>query len=177
MKTSRGSEPEVTVREAEAADAKAVLEYINEVAGETDFLDFGRGELGMTEEEEADFLDEKRQSANSLFLIAWVGDEIVGTLGFNSGHRPRRCHAGEFGISVRKHYWRMQIGSLLLDSLFAWARSGGVVTKINLQARADNERAIALYERKGFEREGRIQNAIRVDGKYHDTLCMGLIID
>ena len=177
MKAGQAPEPEVIVREAEAADARAVLKYLDEVAGETDFLDFGPGELGMTEEEETQFLDEKRRAPDSLFLIAWVGDEVAGTLGFNSGHRPRRRHAGEFGISVRKGFWRMQIGSLLLDTLVAWARSGGVVTKIDLQVRADNEPAISLYESKGFEREGRIQNAIRLNGKYYDTLCMGLILD
>jgi RimJ/RimL family protein N-acetyltransferase len=172
-----GTEPEVNVREAEAADAKAVLAYIDEVSGETDFLDFGRGEIGMTETDEAEFLDRKRKSADSLFLIASIGDEVAGTLGFNAGHRSRRRHAGEFGISVRKRFWGMGVGSLLLDSLVDWARRGKVVTKINLQVRADNDRAIALYERKGFEREGRILNAIRLDGKYFDPLCLGLIIN
>jgi RimJ/RimL family protein N-acetyltransferase len=177
MQKNPGSEPEVTVREAEATDAKACLVFLDHVAAETDFLDFGPGELGMTEEEEVEFLEKKRQSDHDLLLIARVGDQVAGTLGFNSGDKPRRRHAGEFGISVRKRFWGMGVGSLLLDSLIDWARRGGLVTKINLQVRADNERAISLYERKGFEREGRIVNAIRLDGKYYDALCMGLMLD
>ncbi len=177
MKSDSVIEPEVIIREGEAEDAKAVLAFLDEVAGETDYLDFGRGELGMTEEEEVEFLEKKRQSAHDLLLIAWIDDEVAGTLGFNSGHRPRRRHAGEFGISVRKRFWGMGVGSLLVDTLVDWARRGNVVTKINLQVRADNGRAIGLYERKGFEREGRILNAIRLDGKTFDALCLGLNID
>lgn len=177
MKEPHETEPEMFVREGEATDARAVLAFLDEVSGETDFLDFGPGELGMTEDEEAEFLEKKRQSPRDLLLIAWIGDEVAGTLGCNSGDKPRRRHAGEFGISVRRRFWGMGVGSLLLDTLIDWARRGGVVTKINLQVRIDNERAIRLYEHKGFEREGRIQNAIRLDGKFYDTLCMGLIID
>lgn len=176
MKTSRGSEPEVTVREAEAADAPALLNYIEEVAAETDFLTFGAGEFSLTHEEETEFLENCRASTNEIYLIAWIGDAIAGTLSFSGGNRRRTRHTGEFGMTVRRRFWEQGIGSLLLDTLIAWARSGGVVTKINLQVRADNERAIGLYEQKGFEREGRILNAIRLGGISHDSLCMGLII-
>ena len=164
------------IREAEPEDAAALLAYIDETAGETDFLGFGRGEFDLTEEKEADYLREQRDSRNSLYLLAFVGDEIAGTLSFSGGARRRNRHTGEFGLTVRRRHWGRGIGSLLLDALIAWARSSGIVTKLDLLVRADNERAIGPYERKGFEREGRIRQAVRIDGIAHDALYMGLVL-
>jgi RimJ/RimL family protein N-acetyltransferase len=41
--------------------------------------------------------------------------------------------------------------------------------------RADNLRAISLYQRAGFETEGVLHDAARVDGKYYDLFLMSLI--
>jgi RimJ/RimL family protein N-acetyltransferase len=41
---------------------------------------------------------------------------------------------------------------------------------------AHNERAIRLYERMGFEREGIRRRALRVDGEWVDELFMALLL-
>ena len=38
----------------------------------------------------------------------------------------------------------------------------------------DNARAQGLYLSRGFEREGRVRNAVRIDGKYYDQVMMGM---
>lgn len=168
---------EIIIREAEAADAPALLVYLNEVAGESEYLGFGGGEFEKDEEEEARFLEEKKESPNSLFLLALINDEIVGELGYSGGHRQRTQHTGEMGVTVRKEHWGQGIASMLIDALIFWAERAAVVTKIDLLVRADNERAIRLYERKGFEREGRIRRSLCIRDTYHDTLAMGLCLD
>jgi RimJ/RimL family protein N-acetyltransferase len=49
-----------------------------------------------------------------------------------------------------------------------------VITKIDLRVRTDNQRAIELYQRKGFTIEGTIRKAIWIDGRYYDHYWMGL---
>ena len=63
---------------------------------------------------------------------------------------------------------------MLLDRLLEWARRGQVVSKVNLRVRSDNERAIRLYERKGFVREGTTSRESRVGGTYFSCDHMGL---
>ena len=41
---------------------------------------------------------------------------------------------------------------------------------------AHNHRAIALYERVGFVREGRRVDCLLIDGKFLDELCMAMIL-
>ena len=96
------------------------------------------------------------------------------TLNFAAGKRPRTQHTGEFGMSVRRDDWGLGIGSRLLDALINWARSSGIVTKINLRVRTDNERAMALYRAKGFILEGTISRDLCVNGRYYDHDWMGL---
>ena len=48
------------------------------------------------------------------------------------------------------------------------------LTKIALRVRADNVRAIRLYEQLGFAHEGRLFGTFLVDGVEFDELTMGL---
>ena len=161
------------IREAHSSDAKELLDFINTVSGESDFLSFGTGEFELTEQEEAEFLAKSQAAADQIYLVATVEKRIVGTLHFAAGRRPRVSHSGEFGMSVSKAYWGQGVGSRLLDGLLEWAKETGTIKKINLRVRADNNRAVKLYERKGFVREGTLTNEMCIDGQYFDLYAMG----
>jgi RimJ/RimL family protein N-acetyltransferase len=162
------------IRQAEVGDARAVLDYVNAISGESDFLSFGPGEFDLTEPEEEEFLRKCRATDNQLYIIGLIDDVPVASLSFAGGRRPRLRHSGEFGISVRKEYWGLGIGSLMLDALIEWARRSGIVKKINLRVRTDNARAIRLYESHAFVIEGTISRQMVLDGRYYDHHWMGL---
>lgn len=164
------------IREAEGSDAGAVLAYLDLISQETDFLTFGPGEFRLTQPEEVDYLEKCRCAQNCLYLLALLEETIVGTLTFEAGARPRVRHAGEFGVSVLKEYWGIGVASSLIDALLAWSKNGNIIKKINLRVRADNQRAISLYQRKGFVVEGALKKEIFLDGTYYDNLWMGLEI-
>ena len=77
-------------------------------------------------------------------------------------------------MAVRQAVSGFGVGSTLLDFLIAWTRATGVITKLNLRVRSDNERAIRLYQRKGFVLEGTISREHLIDGRYFSQDCMGL---
>lgn len=164
----------LVIRQAAAEDARALLRYVETVSGESNFLSFGPGEFELTETEEQEFIARCLACQNRLYIVGTLGDTIATTLVFSGGRRPRVRHSGEFGVSVRKRYWGLGIGSLMLDALIDWANQTGIVEKINLRVRTDNRRAIQLYRSKGFVIEGTIRKAIRLDGEYFDHHWMGL---
>jgi len=161
------------IREAVETDAPEALAFANATSRESSFLSFGAGEFGFTEPQERAFIRECAASDTHLFIVGLIDDTLVSLLSFTPGARPRHRHAGEFGLSVRRPYWGMGIGSFMLDALLTWAQRDEMITKINLRVRSDNARAIALYERKGFVVEGTLTRAVRIDGQYYDDLLMG----
>jgi len=167
----------VIITEASATDAQDLVNYVEQISAESDYLGFGPGEFGITPEEEKDILEDYRTSKNKLYLIAKVADQIVGTLSFEAGSRPRMAHCGGIGMSVRKDHWNQGIGSSLLDELITRSLSEGIVKKINLRVRTDNQRAIALYKKKGFKQEGTITMDTCVNGHYYDHHLMGLQLE
>jgi RimJ/RimL family protein N-acetyltransferase len=47
--------------------------------------------------------------------------------------------------------------------------------RVELDVMASNEKAIALYQKFGFQIEGRKRKARFIDGNYEDTIIMGLL--
>ncbi|NNF06857.1 MAG: GNAT family N-acetyltransferase, partial [Candidatus Eisenbacteria bacterium] len=66
------------------------------------------------------------------------------------------------------------VGGLLVDAMITWAKASSIVTKINLRVSPDNPRGLALYAKKGFVREGQISRDMLIDGKYSESIWMGL---
>lgn len=166
------------IREAVPDDAPAILTYLAAVGGETPYLTFGSDGPGITEDEERRFIERIRgEPSTGLILLALVDGELAGCLTFETGKRSRLRHAGEFGISVAQRFHGLGIGRRLIEMLIEWALGTGVVRKINLLARADNARAIALYTRLGFVMEGCRRRDSLVDGTFYDAVLMGMDID
>ncbi|MFX1487199.1 MAG: GNAT family N-acetyltransferase [Promethearchaeota archaeon] len=165
------------IREATAEDSRSVLDYVQQVCGESDFLTFGPGEFGLNEQQEKEFIENNRGTENRLVILGLISSRIVSVLNFSGGQRPRIRHCGELGMTVKRQYWGRGIGTLMLDVAIAWARDTHIIKKINLRVRTDNTRAISLYEKKGFLKEGTIRKEIFIDGKYYDHHWMSLELD
>jgi len=167
----------VTIRKAEISDAAALIEYLNIISGESDFLTFGPGEFGRSVEAEAEFIANAQKKKKALFIVAVASGKVIGNLNFSVGPRERTAHTGEFGVSVLKDYWGKGVGEKLIRYLISWSRSSGVIRKINLRVRTDNARGISLYKKLGFTEEGIVKRDFLIGGKFYDSLLMGLLID
>mmetsp|Transcript_105159 Transcript_105159/g.327845 ORF Transcript_105159/g.327845 Transcript_105159/m.327845 type:complete len:208 (+) Transcript_105159:128-751(+) len=66
---------------------------------------------------------------------------------------PRRAGCATFGLWVAPAWRRVGLGGRLLDEVLVWARSAGF-SRVVLNVPDDNEAAIGLYARKGFEPTG-----------------------
>lgn len=71
-------------------------------------------------------------------------------------------------VAVHADYRRQGIGELLLQDLYDWARSHSVV-RFTLEVRASNLAALGLYQKYGFQVEGR---RLRYYGDGEDALIM-----
>jgi RimJ/RimL family protein N-acetyltransferase len=163
----------VEIRPAVPDDAAEILAYLCRVGGESMHLSFGPEGIGRTEAEERALIERYAAREEALFLIARSAGEVVSVLTFEAGARPRTRHVGELGITVAAACHGEGIGRRMMLRLVDWARAAGV-RKLNLRVRVDNAPAIALYERVGFQVEGRLTRDLCVDGVDYDVFAMGM---
>ena len=110
---------------------------------------------------------------NQHFLVAVAPDNtVLGLVMLTVESNPRRRHAGGLGIMVRTDCQGQGIGSALMNAALELADSWLMLRRVELEVYADNEGAIRLYQRFGFETEGRKRKAAVKDGAYADILLM-----
>jgi RimJ/RimL family protein N-acetyltransferase len=166
---------QLIVRNAAIDDAGKFIEYLNQISTESEYLTFGAGEVSSVEQKKR-FTEDSMRFDNSLFIIAEIDGNIVGSLLFRGGTNPRVRHTGEFGVSVIKEYWGLGIAAILIKHLINWAKET-IIRKINLRVRDDNENAIYLYDKLGFKKEGIIARDFLCKGRYYSSIMMGLEIN
>lgn len=167
---------ELLIRPAEESDAEAIIDYINQVGGESDFLTFGKNGCPNDFEQEKQSIRDMRSRPNSTYLLGWVGGELAGLANLRAETKERVAHNGGFGISVRKKYWHLGAASALLTELIDFAKNRTALKAIHLGVYENNERAISLYEKFGFVTVGRHRDYFRIDGKYFDEIRMDLYL-
>lgn len=85
-------------------------------------------------------------------------------------------HSAELQIRIGDAAWRGKgCGREALGMLLAIGFGDLNLRRIFLRVLADNTAAIRLYQSLGFIEEGRLREAVFVDGRYQDLLMMGLL--
>lgn len=166
---------ECILRNASASDAKSIKEHRIVVAGETDYLTRYPDEIAMSIEEEAKILEYKENSLDELMMIAEIDGELVGNSGiYPIAHFDRLKHKANFGVSLKKAYWGMGLGTIMLERMIESARNAGY-EKMNLEVIEGNGNAIKMYEKYGFQLYGKEEKGFRYrDGSYASIYHMHL---
>ncbi|MDR3515547.1 MAG: GNAT family N-acetyltransferase [Azospirillaceae bacterium] len=156
----------ITIRRPSPPDFAAIAEiYADEaVVAQTAQLPFG----------DAAFWGAfyKARDPHAIEFVAEIDGKIVGHLGIWTNAHPRRKHVASFGIGVHSAFQRRGVGNALMAAMIAMTDNWLNITRLELGVFADNENAIRLYEKFGFEREGLARAACFRAGRYVDTLSM-----
>jgi RimJ/RimL family protein N-acetyltransferase len=166
----------ITYREAEPSDAGKFLEYSKIVGSETDNLTFGAEGLSLTISQEADFIRKFAGNPGSIMIVAFDEGELIGTgaVSVVSG-KTRFAHRREIAISVRKDYWGKGIGTGIMNVLMDFAKKSGAEV-LELEVRSDNEAAISLYKKFGFEKIGTNEKFFKINGEFFAADYMNLYL-
>lgn len=164
------------IRKATASDAEKILQYCKAVGAESDNLTFGAEGVSITIEKEQEYLESILHSDKQLYLVAVDNNEIVGTAVFSGFAKVRLAHRGEISISVKKSMWGHHIGTRFMERIIDFAENVAKIEIISLEVRSDNERAIALYKKFGFQKIGTFKGFMKIDGKYVSCDIMALAL-
>lgn len=81
-------------------------------------------------------------------------------------------HVGVLGMGILPEYRGKGLGTLLLQKTIEHARSINHLEKIELDVFESNSAAIALYQKFGFEVEGKRESGRKLDNAYDNILLM-----
>ena len=106
-------------------------------------------------------------------LVACVQGEIVGhaALNLNPGY-PRRKHAASIGMAVHDKWHSRGVGTALMKHLIEIADKWLNISRLELSVYTDNEPALRLYKKVGFQVEGTHRKHVFRDGAYVDCHSM-----
>lgn len=119
-----------------------------------------------------DFIDD------NTYLLVCVDQEsqvVVGNCALKIEPQLRLNHVATIAILVDADLHGQGIGSQMMASMIDLGFNYLKLRRIQLQVNVDNENAINLYKKFGFEIEGMLKDYTKYDNQYHDGYVMALI--
>lgn len=145
-------------------DGEAVLRHIRRSAAESPYTAFLPEDVLGTLREEQAFLRRQLASPDRMMLGCFAEERLIGLGGVGPVSASGKCrHRGELAVTIRRRWWGLGLGRLLLEALCREAAGLGY-EQLELEVMEDNARAVALYERCGFVTFGRLEDAYRAEG-------------
>ncbi|OGD56967.1 hypothetical protein A2V71_03250 [Candidatus Berkelbacteria bacterium RBG_13_40_8] len=150
---------------------RPLLEMVNELTKEDTFLTFHGRPISLKAEKNWLKNVLTSISRNNTFLIwAFDDEKIIASCDINRcGSREE--HVGKLGLMVLKDYRNQGIGRYLLEYVLVQAKSMKIKIA-RLSVFSENDIAISLYKKLGFEEWGRLPKGYYRKGKYSDRIDM-----
>ncbi len=143
---------------------------------EEQFLRAASGRRPFATSEELRLWLDNLSAAQRFEIVADAAEELLGFAGlyvFGDGFE----HAGWLMLGVREHAQRNGIGSGLLRIIVKTAHIFAGLRRLQLTVFCDNDVAIRLYKRFGFEIEGRHRCYAQRGADFVDAFTMARIFD
>ncbi|CAI2451659.1 Spermine/spermidine acetyltransferase [Serratia ficaria] len=157
---------EIMVRHVETTDAQALQQLYSQPALYRDTLHLPLQSIELWQRRLAE------QPPGMHNLVACLDGQLVGQLAVELNQRVRRRHVATFGLGVDSRYQGQGIGSSLMQAMIDICDSWAAIERIELTVFTDNQAAIALYRKFGFEIEGTSRRYAMRDGVLVDAYHM-----
>jgi putative acetyltransferase len=157
---------EIVVRHVESNDAEALHQLYSHPAVYRDTLQLPLPSKAMWQQRIANV------QPGTYNMVACIDERVVGQLFVELNQRVRRRHVATIGISVDAGYHGKGVGSALMKAMIDICDNWAGIERIELTVFTDNQGAIALYRKFGFEIEGTSRRFAIRDGELVDAYHM-----
>ncbi|MDX5474742.1 MAG: GNAT family N-acetyltransferase [Bacillaceae bacterium] len=158
------------IREAKKEDAQQLVELIYEVE-QSGFMLFEPFERPKNVNGMEKRIEMVVKEENSNFFLAELDNKLVGYLFAFGGQSNRVKHSAYLVVGVSSLVRGKGVGSRLFEALAVWAKQKQL-KRLELTVMKQNEVAIKLYKKNGFEIEGTKKHSLCVDGEFVDEYYM-----
>jgi RimJ/RimL family protein N-acetyltransferase len=158
-----------TLRPGRPTDGRPLAHLFAEVRSEGRWLITTPG--AVSEPSEAFWISEMIRADEHLVLVAESDGEVVGNVLVSVDRGVATEHLGVLSITILEDWRGVGIGTELIAAAKRWSAERGL-RKVSLGVFPDNERAISVYERAGFVREGLRRMQYRSGETFRDEVLM-----
>ena len=164
------------IRAIQESDSEQFILLGKTLDQETQFMMLEPGERTMTVDEQCQRIKDVLSHDNQMIFVAVHDERLIGFLGAYGGNFKRNRHSVHIVIGILEAHTGHGIGKQLFNALEKWAINHNL-HRLELTVMAHNERAVSLYEKMGFKKEGIKQDSLWINGRYVDEYYMAKIID
>ena len=151
---------EIQVRRTEPSDARSVKEIYECPNAFRGTLQLPHPSLDLWEKRLTDVPE------HVYSYVALYQGEVIGNLGLEVCVNPRRRHVASLGMGVKDNFAGKGVGSALLQTAVDLCDNWINIKRLELTVYTDNEQAINLYKKFGFQIEGESAAFAFRDGEY-----------
>ncbi|MEC6906887.1 GNAT family N-acetyltransferase [Photobacterium piscicola] len=160
----------VVIRQATLDDAQGIANVLNPIITEGLYTVL---DTTFTEQEEKAFIQYFPEQG--IFTVALCSDQTT-VIGFQNvepfaSYTKAFDHVGIIGTFIDSNSRGQGVSHLLFQGTFEAAKQKGY-EKLFAYVRSDNERALAVYQKQGFEIVGTAKNHAKVNGFYIDEILI-----
>ncbi len=159
---------------ATTCDAKNLVSLMKQLQTETNFMAYEASEVPSHEMLSKRILS-SYNNFSEVFLLARDIDKLLGYSLISRGKLSRNKGVGTFALGVVHYAQKQGIGSGLIRESILWANHNDLY-RLQLHVDIDNEHAIKLYKKFGFEIEGVMKKCALVKGLYIDKYQMAMLL-
>ena len=126
----------------------------------------------LEEIKRVDLRNVARMLDNGHIFGQFEDDRLIGFVGLNQRRTQTTRHSATLGpFYVTPDYHGSDAAQGLMDALIVTCKDEGIL-QIDLWVWSGNSRAIAFYERNGFERKGELPRAVILNGQARDDYLL-----
>ncbi|VEF48265.1 GCN5-like N-acetyltransferase [Bacillus freudenreichii] len=164
------------IREITPQDARDFIQLLNQVDLESEYMLLEPGERNTSLEEQRQRLKRIEQDSRStIFVVEDKEKRLLGYLAAFAGNARRTRHSVYLTIGMIKNCRGQGVGTQLFQEMEKWAEERGIV-RLELTVVCENQAAVGLYRKMGFEIEGTKRASLLINGALHDEYLMSKLL-
>lgn len=157
-------------------EAENLIKTVKNYLLDSNYIPLLNEEFNPTIEQERNWINSFIENENSLLLIATYNKEIIGNIDLTGNQRKRMKHTAVIGMGILKEWQNTGLGTILLSEIMNWAKNNSILEKLYLEVYEENQAAIKIYEKIGFQITGKQTAFFKHEEKYFNKLTMEISV-
>lgn len=163
------------IREINTADSEALANLTKQVEASSEYMLWEPAERNMDPNKQRKMIEKMVKSKNSTIFVAEEKNTLIGFIMSVGGPANRNKHSAYIVIGILKEYRGQGVGTKLFQYLEQWALHHDI-HRLELTVVTRNEIGISLYQKMGFEIEGRKRDSLLINSEYVDEYYMSKLL-